>query len=93
MVDLGLISGFFQFSWVFIEHVSFGASPFRTSVASIPARVFFFFCVMSLLKKHMIVDGFPIIFLRNDYNLSSNRGTTYKTGILDPIKLVGALNP
>ena len=27
-----------------------------------------------------------MVFLRNDHTLSSNRGTTYKTGILDPIE-------
>ena len=30
-----------------------------------------------------------MIFLQNDYNLSSNRGTTYKTSILDPIEFGG----
>ena len=42
MVDLGLISGFFNLSSVFIENGGFGASPLRTSVASIPAGDFFF---------------------------------------------------
>ena len=37
----------------------------------------------------MIVDDLSIMFLQNDYNLSSNRGTTYKTCILDPFIFFG----
>ena len=48
----GRFPDFFDLSLVFVENGGFGASPARTSVASIPA-VFFFF--MSLLKKHMLV--------------------------------------
>ena len=85
MVDLGLISGFcFDFSSVFIENGGFGASLLRTSVASIPAV--FCCCCMSLCRKNMMFDDFPMKFLQNEYNLSSNRGTTYETSILDPIE-------
>ena len=68
-----------------IENGGFGASPLRTSVASIPA-VFVLFLLMSLLRKNMIVDEFPMNVVRNDYNSSSTQGTTYKTGIMDPIE-------
>jgi hypothetical protein len=40
----------------FIENVGFGASPARTSVASIPAGGFFFF--MSLLTKNTFFNDF-----------------------------------
>ena len=83
MVDGGLISGFFHFSYIFIESWGFAASPARTSVASIPA---IFFVLMSLWRKNLICNGFSMIFHQNHYYLSSSRGTTYKTGILDPIE-------
>ena len=75
---------FVDFWLVFIENLGFGASPARTSVASIPAGGFFF--LMSLLRKNLNLNSFPMFFLQNDYYLSSNRGTTYKTSILDPIE-------
>ncbi len=52
-------------------------------MTSIPA-VFLFF--MSLLRKNMSFYDFSMICHRNNNNLSSTRGTTYKTSILDPIK-------
>ena len=52
MVDGGLISGFFDFSSVFIENLGFGASPVRTSVASFPAGGFFFVVNVTFVKKH-----------------------------------------
>ena len=61
--------------------------------ASLPGS-FVFLLLMSLLRKNMFFDEFSMIVLQSEYNLSSNRGTTYKTGILDPIEfLVGTLNP
>ena len=51
MVDLGLISGFFDFSSVFIENGGLGASPLRTSVASFPAGGFFFLVNVTFAKK------------------------------------------
>ena len=74
-----------NFLLVFIENGGFGESPLRTSVASFPAGGFFF-CLMSLLLKNMFFADCSMIFLQNDYNVSSNQGTTYKTGILDPIE-------
>ena len=85
MVDGGLISGvFFNFSSVFVGKGGFGASPVRTSVASFPAV--FFFVFMTLWRTNIIFYDFPTTFLQNGLNLSSNRGTTYKTCILDPIE-------
>ena len=49
-----------------------------------PASLRFLFVFMSLWRKNMICDGVSMIFLQNSYNLSLNRVTTYKTGILDP---------
>ena len=66
-----------------IENAGFGASPIRTSVASIPVV---FFVVVSLLMGHIMFADFSMIFLKNGYYLSLNRGTTHKTGIMDPIE-------
>ena len=52
--------------------------------ASLPGAFFFF--LMSLLTKNTFFHDFWMIFLKNDYYLSSNRGTTYETSILDPIE-------
>ncbi len=71
---------------VLVENDGFGASPARTSVASFPAGGFFSVFFMSLLRKNLIFVDFSMIFHQNRHNLSSNRGTTYKTGILDPIE-------
>jgi len=85
MVDLGLILDFFDS--VFIENGGFCVCPLRTSVVeSLPSFVFLLFCLMSLLLKNMFVATCFMIFFKNDYNLSSNRGTTYETSILDPIE-------
>ena len=47
----------------------------------------FCFCFSYVtFEKNMIFDDFSMIVHQNDYNLSSNRGTTYKTSILDPIE-------
>ena len=62
--------------------MGFGASPVRTSVASFPAGGFFFVLNVTFAEKH----DFSMIFLKNDYNLSSNRGTINETGMLDPIE-------
>ena len=68
----------------FTENWGFGASPVRTSVASIPAGGFFCFVLnVTFVKKHDFSDSL-MIFHQNDPNLSSTQGTTYKTGILDP---------
>ena len=83
MVDLGLKP--FFFSMDFIENGGFGASPIRTSVASIPAG-FFFLILNVTFEKHMIFDEFSMIFIEHDHYLSSTQGTTHKTGILDPIE-------
>ena len=56
MVDLGLISGFFDFSYVFIEY-GFGASPLQTSVASIPAGFF----IVVLFEHHF--SGKTLVFM------------------------------
>ena len=74
MVDLGLISDIFVLSLVFVGNMGFGASPLRTSVASIPAGDFFF--VEFHFGGNTYLSLCFMIFLQNDYNLSSNRGTT-----------------
>ena len=55
MVDGGLISDLFDFSYVFIENGGFGASPVRTSVASIPAGGFFFVVNVTFEEKHALL--------------------------------------
>ena len=70
--------------WVSIENDGFGASQSGDSVTSIPAG-FFFVVNVIFDEKHDFYD-FSMIRHSNESNLSSNRGTTYKTGILDPIE-------
>ena len=67
--------------------MGFGASPPRTSVASIPAVFCFVFLLIVTLAKNMSFDDLSKTFLQNEHYLLLNRGTTYKTGILDPIEL------
>ena len=63
--------------WVLPEFASPNATPGPDFVANKLAE---------LLQENMILYDSSMIFLQNDNNLSSNRGTTYKTGILDPIE-------
>ena len=65
---LGSISVSFDFAMVFVENGGFGASPLRTSVASIPAVSFFL--VYVTFEENMIFDDCSMNFLQNDYNLS-----------------------
>ena len=48
----GLISDFFDFSSILVENVGFGASPARTSVASIPAVFLRFFVNVTFPEQH-----------------------------------------
>ena len=50
------------------------------------ALPFFFRRKIALFRKHMMFDDFQMILYKIEPNLLLNRGTTIKTGILNPVE-------